>query len=305
MMKILIHVYFMVLLIGLNVLKAETLESKNISSAVEDKLENSQDVKALEDYLSKSEDELAKAKIEKKKKDYISQHRRELKSYIENGKNVIPLIYSILIKHNLPLELLAVPIIESRYKVIAKSPKGAVGLWQLMPETARSFGLKVNKEVDERLDPIKSTLAAVRYLKKLYSVFGDWQLVLASYNAGHNKVITKVSYHGNSFSSIKNFLPKQTKEYVLKFIAIAEATTEIIKKKRLDEEDTNFDIVKVNKGYTFEEISRLTYIKRETLDKLNPHLLKKRTPNDGEEYNLYVPKGYGKLIKALIFDDSI
>lgn len=305
MMKVLIYAYFMVLLIGLNVLKAETLEPKNISSAVEDKLENSQDIKALENYLNKTEEEVVKVEIENKKKDYISKHRRELESYIENGKNVIPLIYSILIKHNLPPELLAVPIIESHYKVLAKSPKGAAGLWQLMPETARSFGLKVNREVDERLDPIKSTLAAVQYLKKLYSVFGDWQLVLASYNAGHNKVITKVSYHGNSFSSIKNFLPKQTKEYVLNFIAIAELTTEIIKKKGLDKEDINFDIVKVNKGYTFEEISRLTYIKRETLDKLNPHFLKKRIPSDGEEYNLYVPKGYGKLLKVLLFDDSV
>ncbi|WP_043989043.1 lytic transglycosylase domain-containing protein [Sulfurihydrogenibium yellowstonense] len=304
MMKVLKYAYFMVLLIGLNVLKAETLEPKNISSAVEDKLENSKDIKALENYLKKSEDELFKAEIEKRKKDYISKHRRELESYIENGKNVIPLIYSILIKHNLPPELLAVPIIESNYKIMAKSPKGAAGLWQLMPETARNFGLKVSEEVDERLDPIKSTLAAVKYFKKLYSVFGDWQLVLASYNAGHNKVITKVSYHGNSFSSIKNFLPKQTKEYVLNFIAIAQATTEIIKKKGLDKEDVNFDIVKVNKGYTFEEISKLTYIKRETLDKLNPHLLKKRIPNDGEEYNLYVPKGYGKLVKALL-DDSV
>jgi membrane-bound lytic murein transglycosylase D len=304
MMKVLIYAFFTVLLIGLNVLKAETLEPKNISSAVENKLENSQDIKALENYLKKSEDELFKVEIEKRKKDYISKHRRELESYIENGKNVIPLIYSILIKHNLPPELLAVPIIESHYNVIAKSPKGAAGLWQLMPETARNFGLKVSEEVDERLDPIKSTLAAVKYFKKLYSVFGDWQLVLASYNAGHNKVITKVSYHGNSFSSIKNFLPKQTKEYVLNFIAIAQATTEIIKKKGLDKEDVNFDIVKVNKGFTFEEISKLTYIKRETLDKLNPHLLKKRIPNDGEEYNLYVPKGYGKLVKALL-DDSV
>jgi membrane-bound lytic murein transglycosylase D len=294
----------MVLLIGLNVLKAETLEPKNVSSAVEDKLENSQDIKALEDYLSKSEEELVKVEIEKKKKDYISKHKRELESYIENGKNVIPLIYGILIKHNLPPELLAIPVIESHYRIMVKSPKGAAGLWQFMPETARNFGLKVNKEVDERLDPIKSTLAAVKYFKKLYSVFGDWHLVLASYNAGHNKIITKVSYHGNSFSSIKNFLPKQTKEYVLKFIAIAEATTEIIKKKGLDKEDINFDIVKVNKGYTFEEISKLTYIKRETLDKLNPHLLKKRIPNDGEEYNLYVPKGYGNLVKALL-DDSV
>jgi membrane-bound lytic murein transglycosylase D len=303
-MKALIYAYFMVLLIGLNVLKAETLEPKNVSSAVEDKLENSQDIKALEDYLNKSEEELVKVEIEKKKKDYISNHRRELESYIENGKNVIPLIYSILIKHNLPQELLAIPVIESHYRIMVKSPKGAAGLWQFMPETARNFGLKVNKEVDERLDPIKSTLAAVKYFKKLYSVFGDWQLVLASYNAGHNKIITKVSYHGNSFSNIKNFLPKQTKEYVLNFIASTEATIEIIKKKGLDKEDVNFDIVKINKGFTFEEISKLTYIKRETLDKLNPHFLKKRIPNDAEEYNLYVPKGYGKLVKALL-DDSV
>ena len=304
MIKVLIYAFFAILL-GLNVLKAEIIESKNINSTVEDKFEDYEDIKALIDYLTKIEEESVKIEIKRKIKDYILKHKIELESYIENGKNVIPLIYAILIKHNLPPELLAVPIIESHYRIMAKSPKGALGLWQLMPETARSFGLKVNKEVDERLDPVKSTLAAVQYLKKLYSVFGDWQLVLASYNAGHNKVITKVSYHGNSFSNIKNFLPKQTKEYVLNFIAIAEVTTEIIKKKGLDKEDVDFDVVKVNKGYTFEEISRLTYIKRETLDKLNPHFLKKRIPNDGEEYNLYVPKGYGKLVKVLLFDDSV
>ncbi|MBX0311201.1 MAG: lytic transglycosylase domain-containing protein, partial [Sulfurihydrogenibium sp.] len=236
MIKVLIYAFFMILL-GLNVLKAEIIESKNISPTVEDKFEDYEDIKALVNYLTKIEEESVKIEIKRKKKDYILKHRTELESYIENGKNVIPLIYTILIKHNLPPELLAVPIIESHYKIMAKSSKGALGLWQLMPETARSFGLKVNKEVDERLDPIKSTLAAVQYLKKLYSVFGDWQLVLASYNAGHNKVITKVSYHGNSFSNIKNFLPKQTKEYVLNFIAIAEVVTEIIKKKGLDKED--------------------------------------------------------------------
>ncbi len=301
MSKLLIILYLFLLTFGMNVLKAEVLNEKEISLFVEKNLESSESLKTLEDYLNSSEEEIIKIEIKKAKDEFLSKHKKELATYIENGKNLIPIIKKILIDHGLPSELSLIPIIESHYKILAKSPKGAAGIWQLMPQTAKNLGLKVNKEVDERLDPVKSTIAAVKYLKNLYGIFGDWYLVLAAYNAGHNKIIRKVSFHGDTFNDIKNFIPKQTKNYVLKFTAIVEASKEIIEEKNINEKSVNFEVVKVKgNGYTLDKVSKLTYIPKEELIHLNPHFLKKKIPNDGEEYNLYVPKGYGKLVNYLL-----
>lgn len=306
MSKLLKILFLFILTFGINVSKAEMLNYKDVSVSVEKKLENFDDLKRLEEYLKSSEEEIVKVEIKKIKDEFLSKHRKELATYIENGKNLIPVIKEILINHGLPSEFLLIPIIESHYKMLVKSPKGAAGIWQLMSQTAKNLDLKVNKEIDERLDPIKSTIAAVKYLKNLYDIFGDWYLVLAAYNAGHNKIIKKVSYHGNTFSNIKNFIPKQTKNYVLKFIAIVEASKEIIKEKNIDEKSVNFEVVKVKgNGYTFDEVSKITYISKEELISLNPHFLKKRIPNDGEEYNLYVPKGYGKLANYLLNGEDV
>lgn len=280
--------------------QAEFINATVVSENVETVVENSKSVKDLEEFLSKSDDLILETKLKEEKKILLKSKRKEIESYLENGKNILPIIVKILVEHNLPKELAFIPIIESHYVNGLKSPKGAAGIWQLMPQTAKNLGLIVNKEVDERLDPVKSTLAAVKYLKKLYGMFGDWKLVLASYNAGHNKVITKTSYHGSSFASIKNFLPKQTQNYVLKFLAVVEVAMMIMEEKKLHKNEVPFEVVKVKGGYSLDKVASLIYVEKEKLIKLNPHFLKKRIPNDGNEYNLYVPKGYGKLAEALL-----
>ncbi len=306
MSKLLIILYLFIFAFGINILKAESLNDKEISISVEKNLESSEDLKNLENYLKNSEKEVVNIEIKKVKDEFLSKHQKELLTYIENGKNLIPLIKDILIDHGLPLEFSLIPIIESHYKMLVKSPKGAAGIWQLMPQTAKTLGLKVNKEVDERLDPIKSTIAASKYLKNLYTIFGNWQLVLAAYNAGHIKIIKKVNYYGDTFNDIKNFIPKQTKNYVLKFMAIVEASKEILKEKKIDESSVNFEVVKIKgNGYTFDKISKLIYVSKEKLISLNPHFLKKRIPDDGGEYNLYVPKGYGKLARYLLNGEDV
>lgn len=284
--------------------KAEFINPTSVSENVETVVENSKSMKDLEEFLSKSDEMILEVKLKEEKEILLKSKRKEIEKYLENGKNILPIIVKTLVEHNLPKELAFIPIIESHYINGLKSPKGAAGIWQLMPETARNLGLVVNKEVDERLDPLKSTIAAVKYLKKLYSIFGDWKLVLASYNAGHNKVIVKTSYHGNTFSSIKKYLPKQTQNYVLKFLATVEVAMMIMEEKKLHKNEPSFEVVKVKGGYSLDKVASLIYIPKEKLITLNPHFLKKRIPDDGNEYNLYVPKGYGKLAEALLNDMS-
>lgn len=135
-----------------------------------------------------------------------------------------PLVRSILRHEGLPEALLAVPLIESGFDPFALSPKGARGLWQLMPDTARQFGLDPDRALDERLDPVLSTRAAALYLKELYGRWGDWRLALAAYNAGPGRVQEALARSGaQSFqaSSMLRLLPDETQRYVPKVFAAA------------------------------------------------------------------------------------
>jgi len=121
----------------------------------------------------------------------------------------------ILAQEGLPADLLRVAKVESNFNPLALSPKNARGIWQLMPETARRYGLKVDGRVDERVDPEKSTRAAARYLKELYALFGDWPLALAGYNAGEKRVQAARARSGSpDFAGLASLLPRETRNYV-------------------------------------------------------------------------------------------
>jgi soluble lytic murein transglycosylase-like protein len=137
---------------------------------------------------------------------------------------LVPLIRGILRQEGLPEQLLAVPLIESGFDPLAESPKGARGLWQLMPDTARRFGLNPDGPFDQRLDPVRSTVAAARYLKELHGRWGDWSLALAAYNAGPGKVQDALTRSGaRTFRAplMMRLLPEETRGYVPKVLAAA------------------------------------------------------------------------------------
>lgn len=116
-----------------------------------------------------------------------------------------------------PTELLTVAEVESGFQPRALSPKGALGLWQFMPETARRYGLRVDGQVDDRLNPELETRAAARYLHDLYLRFRDWPLALAAYNAGENTVQAAIMQHGTmDFWALRQWhlLPEETRSYV-------------------------------------------------------------------------------------------
>lgn len=125
------------------------------------------------------------------------------------------LLEPILREEGVPTDVVSVVLVESGGRTTALSPKGALGLWQLMPETARRYGLTVSAGRDERIDPVKATRAAVRYLRDLYVQFGDWQLAVAAYNAGEKAVQRAIVRSGsNDFRRLNAFLPFETKAYV-------------------------------------------------------------------------------------------
>lgn len=159
--------------------------------------------------------------------------RRELSNYLRNNgrcissslnrqETLFPVLAKIFEDEGLPEELLNLAIIESGFRAEATSPAGAVGLWQFMPGTARIYGLEVSKKVDERKDPILSSVAAARYLKELYSRFNDWYLVLAAYNAGEGGMIKATATQSRAdywALARSNKIMPETARFVPKFIA--------------------------------------------------------------------------------------
>ncbi|MFQ3576684.1 MAG: lytic transglycosylase domain-containing protein, partial [Cytophagales bacterium] len=156
--------------------------------------------------------------------DFFVRRRREYSILMLQRKTLyFPIFEEILKKYGMPDELKYLAVVESGLKPTALSPSNALGLWQFIPSTGRLYGLKIDNYIDERLDIVKSTESACRYLKWLYNAFGDWHLALASYNCGPGYVQRAIKKAGgkNDFWKIYDFLPQETRSYVPQFIAIA------------------------------------------------------------------------------------
>ena len=152
---------------------------------------------------------------------YSGRLRRSVSYMLGAGNFYVPLFEEALDYYGLPLELKYLPVIESALDPTAKSKVGAVGLWQFMLATAKRYDLKVNSLVDERCHPYKSTWAAARFLKDLYAIFGDWNLVIAAYNCGPSNVNKAIHRAGGvkDYWTIYPYLPAETRGYVPAFIA--------------------------------------------------------------------------------------
>lgn len=148
---------------------------------------------------------------------YSGRGRGFYENAIQRLKQYRPMIQEIFTREGVPADLIWIGLVESAYNPAARSPREAVGIWQLIPETASRYGLAVGTRVDERTDPVKSTLAAARFLRHLYEVFGDWHLVLAAYNSGEQRVLQSVARGGTTdFWELaqRQLLPRETQDYV-------------------------------------------------------------------------------------------
>lgn len=152
---------------------------------------------------------------------YSGRLRRSVSIMLGAGNFYNPIFEQALESYQVPLELKYLPIIESALNPNAVSRAGAVGLWQFMIGTAKQYGLEVTSLIDDRKDPIKASYAAARYLKDLYDIFGDWTLVIASYNCGPGNVNKAIKRAGGvkNYWAIYQYLPNETRGYVPAFIA--------------------------------------------------------------------------------------
>lgn len=219
--------------------------------------------------------------------------RRELVSrMMALSQFYFPIFEQQLDRYNLPLELKYLAICESALNPMARSHAGAMGLWQFMYPTGKMYGLKVSSYVDERCDPYKSTEAACQYLKFLYSMFGDWQMVLAAYNGGPGTVNKAIRRSGGkrTYWEIRPFLPKETQGYVPAFIAVnyvMNFTAEhnlysAIPKKIFQEIDT----ITIQKQVSLSQIASILAISEDELQYLNPSYRKGVIPFLADERNI-------------------
>ena len=208
----------------------------------------------------------------------------------------------------LPEQLSWLPLIESGFKTNALSRSRALGPWQFIPSTGYKFGLRRNKFIDERMDPEKSTRAAIDYLKELHGMFGDWSTVLAAYNCGEGRVLRvirsqNINYLDN-FWDLYEKLPRETARYVPRFMATlhilsnleAYGMDQVVLDRPLE-----FETVIINKQVSLRNVAKSIGVSEKELIKLNPELRYKIAP--GDSYGLRVPSGNGEILLAQI--DSI
>lgn len=206
---------------------------------------------------------------------YCTRLRCSVSYMLGAGNYYVPMIEEALDYYGLPLELKYLPFIESALEPKAKSPAGAVGLWQFMLSTAKRYGLEVNSLVDERQDPYKSTWAAARYLRDLYKIYGDWNLVLAAYNYGPGN-INKAIHRADGvrdYWAIYPYLPKETRGYVPAFIA-ANYVMNYYCEHNICPMKTKYplttDTVMVTRDLHMDQIAALCNIDKEAVRWLNP-----------------------------------
>ncbi len=214
--------------------------------------------------------------VEKTIKRYLKTRVNFYKKNIEKINFYLPLFEEQLQNRKIPLEIKYLPIIESRLDPSAVSKVGATGLWQFMFYTALENGLTMNSYVDERMDPLKSTIAATLYLEKLYNIHNDWNLVLASYNAGPRTISRAKRKSGGyaNYWNMRPFLPSETANYIPSFIATmyileyAEEHGITLYKSKIPFLETEKIIVK--EKIAFEHISSFFEYSTDSIIKLNP-----------------------------------
>ncbi len=225
-----------------------------------------------------------------------------LNAYRRSGK-YRPAIVKALKEAGLPEELSWLPLIESGFKVNALSRARALGLWQFIASTGYKYGLNRGHWVDERMDPEKSTEAAIAYLKELHQIFGDWDTVLAAYNCGEGRVLrcikTQRINYLDHFWDLYGKLPAETAFYVPKFLAVLHVLNDPkahgFTLPPVDKE-IETEAVTMNKQVTLKTMSQYIGVSYEVLSELNPALRRNSTPP--RPYTFRVPIGKGSVLLA-------
>ena len=237
-------------------------------------------------------------------KSFLVRKRGLIERMLTVSQFYFPLFEEQLDNHDIPLEMKYLAIVESALNPKARSRVGATGLWQFMYGTGKMYNLDVSSYVDERSDPIKSTEAACKYLSKLYTIFGDWDLALAAYNSGPGNVNKAIRRSGGykNYWNIRRNLPRETAGYVPAFLAtmylFEYAEEHGIKAQKVDRTYFETDTIHVKSLITFDQISELVGIGTDELKILNPSYKLNIIPYvKGKDYSLRLPKAaMGKFV---------
>jgi membrane-bound lytic murein transglycosylase D len=240
---------------------------------------------------------------------YAVRKRKLVNKVLATSKFYFPIFEEVLDRENLPLELKYLAVIESALNQNAVSHAGAVGLWQFMAPTGRMYGLTTNHYIDERREILKSTEAAAQYLKNAYRIYGDWLLVIASYNCGAGNVNKAIRISGGkrNFWEIMPYLPKETRGYVPAFIAAAYVMS-YAAEHNLYADDSfaiypHLDTVYLDNTWSLEKLALALNTTTDELLYYNPALRKNYLPFTGGKISLTLPYHYAVQVAALSNSD--
>ena len=228
---------------------------------------------------------------------------------LARSKYYFPMIEEELLKAGMPVELRALAIIESALIPTAISRAGAAGLWQFMPSTGKSYGLEINTMIDERMDPVKSTRAACKYLKVLYNMYNDWSLALAAYNCGPgnvNKALARAGGKPESFWDVYWHLPRETRGYVPAFIAATYAYA-YHQAHNIEYNEPPLpiavDTIHIDRLMHMKQITSTIDVDSTTLAMLNPQYKLEVIPATTKPYTLILPAN--RITEYITKQDSI
>ena len=225
---------------------------------------------------------------------YMGRLRHSVSYMLGAANFYVPIFEEALEAYQVPLELKYLPVIESALNPKAVSRVGATGLWQFMLGTGKQYGLEVNSLVDERRDPVRASYAAARYLRDLYRIFGDWNLVIAAYNCGPGNINKAIHRSGGlkDYWQLYPYLPAETRGYVPAFIAANYAMTYYCEHNicpmstRLP---LQTDTIVVNRDVHLEQISAVLDLDIEMLRSLNPQYRRDIVPGATKKYAIRLP----------------
>ncbi len=236
---------------------------------------------------------------------FTERDRERFQRFLNRGEIYREAIQKILKENGVPQELYYQALIESGFTISARSHANAVGVWQFIAPTAKRYSLRVDSYVDERKDPIRSTVAAARYLRDLHNVFQSWYLAMSAYNAGESRIMNAImNANSRDFWELaeKRALPRETMNYVPKFIAasiIAHHPERFGFKIKAPYVISEPAALTVPSRTRLPEIAAVIGVKLKDLKLLNPHLKGNIIPAKRAQYELWVPKG--KLRSSEVF----
>ncbi|TLD88150.1 lytic transglycosylase domain-containing protein [Helicobacter sp. MIT 05-5294] len=236
------------------------------------------------------------------KNTFLSEARQDyLLAKFKNGYEFIPTLKEMFLKEGIPQEFLYLAMIESGFSLTAKSSKRATGMWQFMPQTAKSLGLEINAQIDERKDPIKSTKAAIAYLKTLKESFGKWYLAAIAYNCGDGRLRRAIEQAGSDSLSVLldpeiKYIPLESRMYIRKILSVSLmfANVDILKTSDYDYflnrgATSLLTAIEVPPATPLSRIASQTGLSLQELKYYNPQFKRNLTPTYAKTYAVYVP----------------